>query len=72
MDCLISLGEVERRTSLKKSKLYTMMKAGEFPRAKIISPGRRAWLASEIQAWIAQRVDSPSAATSDATSNIGG
>ena len=55
MDRFISLAEAERLTSLKKSKLYMMMKEGDFPRSRVISAGRRAWLASEIQSWIAQR-----------------
>lgn len=56
MDRFLPLTEVERVTSLKKSKLYEMVKAGEFPPQKEVTVRRRAWLASEVQAWIQSRV----------------
>ena len=55
MDHFLPLAEVERATSLKKSKLYEMVKAGEFPPQKAITARRRAWLSSEVQTWISQR-----------------
>ena len=55
VDRLIALHEVEHLTSLKKSRLYEMMKVGSFPAAVVVSTNRRAWLASEIQAFIENR-----------------
>jgi prophage regulatory protein len=61
MDRLILLAETEHLTCLKKSKLYEMMKHGEFPRSVPVSAHRRAWLASEIQEWIQKRARQRSA-----------
>jgi prophage regulatory protein len=55
MDRLLALGEVEHITSLKKSQLYAMMKNGQFPGSLMVTARRRAWLASEIQAFIESR-----------------
>ena len=55
MDRFLPLPEVERITSLKKSKLYEMIRAGEFPAQKEVTARRRAWLASEVEAWIVAR-----------------
>lgn len=53
----ISLKEVERLTSLKKSTLYNMMSNGSFPRGVALTPRRRGWVDSEVQAWIGSRLD---------------
>jgi prophage regulatory protein len=55
MDRFLPLPEVERITSLQKSKLYEMIRVGEFPAQKEVTARRRAWLASEVQAWITER-----------------
>lgn len=55
---LVCLKEVEALTSLKKSTLYALMNAGEFPAPIPVTPGRRAWAVTEIQVWIAARVAS--------------
>ncbi|SFN01816.1 transcriptional regulator, AlpA family [Formivibrio citricus] len=53
---LLRLAQVEAMVGLKKSSIYKMMADGTFPAAVPISPNSRAWLLSEIQAWIAARV----------------
>lgn len=53
---LLRLHQVEAMVGLKKSSLYKMMAEGAFPAAVPIGPNSRAWLLSEIQAWIAARV----------------
>jgi len=55
MDRFLPLPEVEQATSLKKSKIYELIRACCFPRQREITRRRRAWLASEIEAWIAER-----------------
>lgn len=52
----LTLHEVEHLTSLRKSTLYAMMKAGAFPRQTKITARRSAWLASDVQAWIEAKV----------------
>jgi len=47
---------VEKRTSLSTSVLYREMSAGRFPRPIRKSPGRVAWLKSDVDAWLAARV----------------
>ena len=49
-----------RKTLLQKIPLsevtiWRMEKTGQFPARRQISPGRVAWLASEVDAWIASR-----------------
>lgn len=54
----LSLKEVEYVTSLKKSTIYALVQSGEFPCQRPITLRRRAWLASEVQAWIDVRIGS--------------
>jgi prophage regulatory protein len=53
---LLSLKQVEFLTSLKKSTLYALIGADEFPGQVYVTTRRRAWLASEVQEWIASRL----------------
>lgn len=52
----LRLPEVEFRTSQKKSAIYAGMKTGAFPKNLKTGPRSSAWLESEINAWIADRV----------------
>jgi prophage regulatory protein len=51
----LSLKEVEYVTSLKKSTIYMLIKRGKFPGQNPVTERRRAWLASEVEAWIGSR-----------------
>jgi predicted DNA-binding transcriptional regulator AlpA len=53
---LLSLEQVEFLTSLKKSTLYALIGADEFPVQVCLTARRRAWRASEVQDWISGRV----------------
>jgi len=49
-----------RKTLLQKIPLsdvtiWRLEKAGQFPKRRQLSPGRVAWLASEVDAWIESR-----------------
>jgi prophage regulatory protein len=59
-DRFLRLPEVMSRTGLSRSSIYLHISAGHFP--KQISLGRRctAWLESEINNWIAERIASRS------------
>lgn len=52
---LLPLPEVERRTGLKKTKLYEMASEGEFPRP--IKVGARSlWPSTAVEGWISQQI----------------
>jgi len=53
---LIRRPEVLQRVGLCKASIYNRMSAGEFPRPISIGGGRVAWLESDIDGWIAQRL----------------
>ena len=38
-----------------RMSLYRLVAAGKFPKPLQIGPNRRAWLASDIDAWLAER-----------------
>lgn len=48
---LLRLKAVLEKTGMGKTKLYRMVKLGQFPRPVEIV-GSRAWLSSEIDQWI--------------------
>jgi predicted DNA-binding transcriptional regulator AlpA len=51
IDRLLTLAEVEAILSLKKSKIYGMIAAGEFPAALKIGGATR-WSSHEVASWI--------------------
>ncbi|MNY58545.1 Prophage CP4-57 regulatory protein (AlpA) [compost metagenome] len=53
-DRLYRLTDVERVVSLKKSKIYALIKLQQFPRQRKIDGASR-WVASEIDRWVAER-----------------
>jgi prophage regulatory protein len=55
-DRLLSEREVCHRSSLSRVTIWRLQKAGRFPPAARISPGRKAWLEADINSWIAARV----------------
>ena len=46
---------VTAKTGLSRSSVYAYVARGIFPRQRHLGARRIAWLASEIQAWIASR-----------------
>lgn len=56
---LLSVHGVLDQVSVSRSKLYQLMRAGRFPRPRLIE-GKSLWLQSEVQAWIAEQIaDAP-------------
>lgn len=53
---LIRRTEVQNKTGLGASSIYAMMKQGKFPQCMNLSERRVAWVESEIDQWIAERV----------------
>lgn len=54
---LLRLREVEHRTGLKKTQIYSLMKTKEFPASVKIGKTSVAWLEQEISDWIASKLN---------------
>ena len=52
---ILRLPAVEAAAGFKKSKLYAMVKEGQFPQPVRLGNRSVGWLADEVQAWIAAR-----------------
>lgn len=55
---LIRLDQVKARTGLSRSTLYAYIREGRFPSPVTISTRCVAWVESEIDAWVAERIAS--------------
>ena len=53
---LLRLPEVISRTGYKRSNIYQLMNLGDVPKSVQLEPGTVAWLSSEIDQWIDDRV----------------
>ncbi|ECC6921878.1 AlpA family transcriptional regulator [Salmonella enterica] len=54
---LLRLKQVEAKTGIKRSQIYMYMKSGNFPPSIKIGPASVAWLESEIDEWIDQKLE---------------
>lgn len=55
---LIRRKEVQAKTGLGASSIYAMMKQGKFPKAITLSERRVAWIESDVDQWISERIAS--------------
>ena len=53
---LLRLPEVLRRTGFGRSHIYNLINQEEFPKQIQISSGSVAWLESELEAWMEDRI----------------
>lgn len=53
---LLRLPEVITKTGLKRSQVYAYMKSGTFPQSVRIGDVSVAWLESEIDEWIMEKI----------------
>ena len=53
---LLRLPEVISRTGYKRSNIYQLINLGDFPKSVQLGPRAVAWLSSEIDQWIDDRV----------------
>ena len=53
---LIRLREVMKITGFGRSQIYKLINIGEFPKQIQISPGSLAWLESELETWMKERI----------------
>lgn len=51
-DSLLRLPQVQTRVPLSRSKIYQLIRDGEFPKQVRISHKVAAWKESEIDAWV--------------------
>jgi prophage regulatory protein len=49
------MGEVMRRTGLSASRIYDLVRAGEFPKWADLPKIASGWVRAEVEAWMAQR-----------------
>lgn len=53
---LVRLKGLCEKTSMSRSSIYEAIATGEFPRPIKVGPRASAWLESEVDAWIEERV----------------
>jgi prophage regulatory protein len=53
---ILRRAEVEKRTGLKRSYIYLLMRAGKFPQARRLGIRAVGWDSIEIDQWIADRL----------------
>lgn len=53
---LISGPEVQARLSVSRCTVWRMVRRGDFPAPVRVSPGRVAWSAGDVDAWIAGKI----------------
>ena len=49
---MLSLDEVQSRTTLSKTSLWRRVRAGTFPASVSLGGHRRAWREAEVTAWL--------------------
>lgn len=55
-EALLSARDVLKRVPFAKSTLHKLASNGGFPKPVLISPGRVAWVESEVQDWISEQI----------------
>jgi prophage regulatory protein len=53
---LIRLPAVIDMTGISRAHIFRLIKAAKFPRSVATGPNSRAWVLSEIQSWVADRI----------------
>ena len=61
---IMRLPDVRRRVGLSRSTIYLRISRGEFPAPVRIGDNSVGWIASEIDDWIAARIEASRSATS--------
>ena len=56
-DRFLREAEVHRITGLSRTTRWRMERRGDFPRRRILSRNAVGWLASQIETWMAERVE---------------
>jgi prophage regulatory protein len=56
MTTLLKIPEVRAKTGLSRSHLYALAQNGEFPKPVKLSERSSAWVESEVDGWIEERI----------------
>ncbi len=56
LERMVREAEVARITGLSRTTRLRLQRDGKFPKSRQISPRCSAWVLSEIEAWLAERV----------------
>lgn len=59
--CILRLPQVKERVGLGRSKIYDMIKKGEFPAPIKIASHASGWNSDAVQSWVDARLDAPAA-----------
>ncbi len=54
---ILRLPAVKARTGLSRSSIYLAMSRGEFPRTIRLGEHAVGWLESDVEAWLAERIE---------------
>ncbi|CAK2365569.1 AlpA family transcriptional regulator [Pseudoalteromonas luteoviolacea] len=52
----LKLQQVMDKTTLCRSSIYNLIKAGEFPKNVTVMGKRKAWLESEVEDWMIEKL----------------
>lgn len=55
-ESMLRLPDVERVIGLSRSKIYQLVRSGDFPQPTKLGPKYSGWFASEVQQWIQEKV----------------
>jgi len=55
-ESLMRLRDVETKTALRKSKIYQMVKDGDFPAPIALTTKSKAWICSEVNGWVRDKI----------------
>lgn len=53
---LLRMPDVLSRTGMSRSGIYNLVAVGKFPKPVKLGERAAAWIASEVDAWIAERI----------------
>jgi prophage regulatory protein len=56
MQQFLRLPQVRERTGLSRSTIYKLQESGDFPKSVALGPRSVAWVATEIDQWIEDRI----------------
>ncbi len=61
----LRIKEVQRFSGLSRSQIYALVAKGKFPRQIKLSEKASAWLLSELEAWMSERIGGRKFASND-------
>ena len=61
-EALLRIPDVLARTGISRSQLFELIRRGEFPKPIPLVGRTRAWVESDVSAWIASRIEAARAA----------